>query len=199
MSKPTWRGLQLLLVTLLLACSDEPTAPPAALNTPQHSWDDDDWGWWRGSRDDDDDDAEEFEADLRWIAKYKVPPTPSPIEHALIGPEGGSLRVADFEIIVPPGAVERRVNFSILLPRDPEQAQRAVASFGPHMHFRKPVTIRLPAANTQTTGMPYAMWWAGHFWIPLPTTMTQDGRIETQVWHFSLYGTSARGWTMAGG
>jgi hypothetical protein len=195
------RASLLLALAVLGGCADQPTAPaPGLQEQPQYSWGED-RRWWNPHDDDDADNDGEFDADLRWIAKYKTPPAPAPVDHMMIGPEGGSLRVGDFEIIVPAGAVSRRVNFRILLPRDPRQAQRAVASFGPHMYFKKPVTIRLPAANTEVIGTPYVMWWSGRFWVPLFTRPTSDGRIEAQVWHFSLYGTSlwSRGWTMAGG
>lgn len=141
--------------------------------------------------------------DLAPIARFKVksvPPDPL-IGTGMIGPEGGSLRVGDFEIIVPPGAVSTKVNFRIKRPVDPNQAEFAFAEFSPHITFNVPVTIRLPDARTDADEDASVLWWSGSGWIALPTVTTSDGRIETQVWHFSYYGTSryAKGITTVGG
>lgn len=187
-----------LIMALLMAgaCSDQPTEVQAPVVTPQHDWN---FGEWQADRDEDGGDGEfdnnsgDQQPDLRFIAKFRTRPAPPDplLDHAMIGPEGGSLRVGDFEIIVPAGAVDRPKNFSIRVPTDPRLAIKAYAEFGPHMHFNKPVTIRLPAASTEVVGQPYVLWWAGSFWWPLSTTATSDGRIEAKVDHFSIYGTSA--------
>jgi hypothetical protein len=121
--------------------------------------------------------------------------------HQKIGPAGGSLRVGDFEIVVPAGAVDREIMFRIRRPVDPRAAERAYAEFSPHMTFAKPVTIRLPRASTDAEGAPEAVWWSGTSWVPLETRQTEDGRIETVVDHFSYYGTArrAKGLTTLGG
>ena len=120
-----------------------------------------------------------------------------------IGPEGGSLRLLDFEIVVPPGAVTKATRFSIRLPVNPGEADHAFAHFGPHnVTFHVPVTIRTPLRGTSAEGsMAHILWWDGTAWIPFPTTFTSDGRIETQTTHFSTYGTeeTLRGITVAGG
>jgi hypothetical protein len=140
---------------------------------------------------------------LRYIAKFKQQPAPpDPLnDHKRIGPEGGVLRVGDFEIIVPPGALDREVNFGIRRPVDPRAAEHAYAAFTPHMVFLKPVTIRLPRASTDAFASPYVLWWSGSAWVPLETRATEDGRIEAEVSHFSYYGTSrwGKGVTTLGG
>jgi hypothetical protein len=197
------RLAQLLVIgtlTIVGACSEEPATAPSTNVNLQAS---------RNGHDDDRDDRwfddEEFgrDPDLRYIAKFKKKPgPPNPMnDHARIGPQGGSLRVGEFEIIVPPGAVDRTINFRIRVPVDPKEAIRAFAVFEPHMKFNKPVTIRLPAASTDVVGQPWVLWWTGFFWWPLETTPTNDGRIEAKTWHFSTYGTSywAKGITTLGG
>ena len=192
---PSVRWIRISLVAALVACSGEPTTAPEPIATPQASWNDGNGsnGFW----------FEDSDPDLRWIAKFKTKPAPpNPLNaRKNIGPAGGSLRVGDFEIIVPPGAVDKQVNFHIKVPTDPRESMKAFAEFTPHMVFRKPVTIRLPAAATEVNGTPWAMWWSGFFWVPLHTEPTSDGRIEADVWHFSYYGTSwfAKGITTLGG
>jgi hypothetical protein len=186
------RWIRVSLLTALVACSGEPTTAPEPIAAPQASWNSgSNYSWF------------DADPDLQWIAKFRTQPAPPDPLNARknIGPAGGSLRVGDFEIIVPPGAVDRQVNFRIKVPTDPRQSIRAFAEFEPHMVFRKPVTIRLPAAATEVNGTPWAMWWSGFFWLPLPTRSTNDGRIEADVWHFSVYGTSrfAKGITTLGG
>lgn len=190
---PTVRWIRVTLLAALVACSGEPTTAPEPIATPQASWNNGGHSQWFGSS----------EPDLRWIAKFKKTPAPPDPLHSrkTIGPAGGSLRVGDFEIIVPPGAVDKQVNFRIKVPTDPREANRAFAEFEPHIIFKKPVTIRLPSAATEVIGTPWAMWWSGFFWVPLHTAPTSDGRIEASVWHFSYYGTSwfSKGITTLGG
>jgi hypothetical protein len=98
--------------------------------------------------------------------------------------------VGDYEVIVPPGAVSKPRQFFIVLPTDPGYRNRAYAHFGPHMTFNVPLTIRLPYANTTAFGtVPAVGWWSEKYWVPLPTTLLKDGRIQSSVSHFSIYGT----------
>lgn len=205
---PSARWLRIALLAGIVACSGEPATAPEPIAEAQASWNSGgrggnggphgnanniNWGNWFKHND----------PDLRWIARFKTRPgPPDPLnDQARIGPEGGSLRVGDFEIIVPPGAVDNPITFRIRVPTDPRESIRAFAEFAPHMVFRKPVTIRLPAAATEVAGTPWALWWSGFFWVPLHTNPTLDGRIEAKVWHFSIYGTStfSKGITTLGG
>ena len=120
-----------------------------------------------------------------------------------IGPEGGSLRLLDFEVVVPQGAVATSTRFTIRLPVDPKAVDHAFAEFGPHgTTFAKPVVVRTPLEGTTAEGTtPRVLWWNGSEWMPFETVVTADGRIETLTTHFSTYGTedSSRGITVAGG
>src|SRR5688500_11788550 len=76
-------------------------------------------------------------ANVSYLAEYTTDferPVPGHA-HKLIGPEGGSLRVGEYEIVVPPGAVSRPRQFYIALPSDPGYSERAYAHFGPHIRF----------------------------------------------------------------
>jgi hypothetical protein len=121
----------------------------------------------------------------------------------LIGPQGGHLSLAGFEVIVPPGAVSKLTLFSIRLPLDASTSQFVRAEFGPHMQFATPVTIRLPQQGTTAEGAEARiLWWNGYGWEAFPTSQTGDGRIETQTSHFSEYGTedpTAKGIILVGG
>lgn len=123
-----------------------------------------------------------------------------------IGPEGGSIRLLDFEVVVPRGAVSKPTRFSIRLPYETSLADRAMAEFGPHgTRFSVPVTLKLPYRGTTSDGASdvNVLWFDGTQWIPFPTALTGDGRIQTMTNHFSDYGTEAtpvdRGLTQAGG
>lgn len=142
--------------------------------------------------------------DLCAIAHY-LPDAPSPgrqMVSAFIDESGGTLRLGDFEIVVPAGAVDRSTRFAILLP-PPGQGDRAFAEFLPHnQEFAVPVTIRLPYAITDAQPGAPITWWSqsGKAWVDQPSAATADGRIEAQVDHFSFYGTRSRsGITIAGG
>ena len=122
-----------------------------------------------------------------------------------IGPAGGTIRLLDFEVVVPPGAVSKMTTFTIKLPADPTGAQYAWAEFGPHgVTFATPVTLRLPYKGTSSEGIEptRVMWFNGTDWVPFATTVTADGRIQAQTNHFSDYGTEekepSRGITLAG-
>jgi len=143
--------------------------------------------------------------DVSKLAKLKPGRArPAEIVTAVIGPEGGSLRLGDFEIIVPAGAVTKKTPFRIKTPTDPNGAQYSYAEFDPSGTFLKPLTIRLPLDNTQPDeGATEAsvVWWSGTEWVALPSRRTEDGRIEAETSHFSVYGTSYRfrGVTILGG
>ena len=127
------------------------------------------------------------------LARYQSGPLTLTIASAtkLIGPHGGSLSLLGFEVVVPPGAVTKTTLFTIRLPVDLATSQFVRAEFAPHQEFAAPVTIRLPLKGTtaEGNGATRILWWNGYDWEPFPTTLTSDGRIETQTWHFSEYGT----------
>jgi hypothetical protein len=128
------------------------------------------------------------------LAQYQVSPSQfiSGLAWRIIGPAGGSLSLAGFEVVVPPGAVSFPTLFTIHLPLDLNSAEFVRAQFGPHRQFNVPVTIRLPLEGTtadETSAR--VLWWNGYDWEPFPTTLTGDGRIETKTSHFSEYGTEA--------
>lgn len=139
------------------------------------------------------------------LARYQDGPLKITIGLSLktIGPQGGSLSLGGFEVIVPPGAVDKATRFTIRLPIDPYESEFVRAQFGPHQEFAAPITIRLPLRGTTAENTDaHVLWWNGTDWEPFPTTMTEDGRIETQTWHFSEFGTedtSYKGVILIGG
>jgi hypothetical protein len=130
--------------------------------------------------------------DVTHIARYAngAPQITIAWAMAWIGPEGGSLRLLDFEVIVPPGAVKAVTRFSIRLPVDPHQATYAMAEFLPHgVTFAQPVTLRLPHRGTTAEHTSArVLWWSGSSWVPFETEEV-DGRLQTTTTHFSTYGT----------
>lgn len=139
------------------------------------------------------------------IAQYlpgEVPRGPA-VAWKWIGAEGGSLRLDDFEIVVPAGALDAPRRFEIRQMPIVAARRHAAVWFSPHgAQFKLPVTIRLPLDATTSAGDPETpiLWWDRNEWVPLDTHPTQDGRIEAQTSHFSLYATSARrGFTTVGG
>jgi hypothetical protein len=149
-------------------------------------------------------DSEPLPEDLCSVARF-LPDAPRPgrvMAAATIGAEGGSVRLGDFEIVVPAGALSTPTHFSIALPPPGPAADRALAEFKPHnVTFAQPVMIRLPRATTESApGAPIA-WWqqSTKSWIDQQTTELDDGRIEASVDHFSYYATRLRGVTIAGG
>ena len=121
-----------------------------------------------------------------------------------IGPQGGSVRLQDFEIVVPPGAVSSYRVFSIKLPLNLGLLNRAYAEFGPHnVPFEVPVQLRMPYTATSASGkLPSIVWWNGKTWVRYKTSLLPDGRIETTTDHFSEFGTEEnpeRGITPVGG
>ena len=171
-----------MICAAAVGCSDPATSPRAS-DGPQLS---------RNSH-------QESEPDLTNVARFKPDAARlhTVVDHQKIGPEGGTLRVGDFEIVVPAGAVDKPTNFRIKIPVDPKAADYAFAEFSPHIEFNKPVTIRLP--GTVTEGGALVGWWSGSEWIGLPTTLRSDGRLETKVGHFSYYGTCFKGITLGSG
>ena len=127
------------------------------------------------------------------LARYQDGPMTLTIAFAMkfIGPQGGTLSLLGFEVIVPPGAVTKSTLFSIRLPVDLTTSQFVRAEFAPHQQFAAPVTIRLPLKGTtaENSSASHILWWNGYDWEPFATTLTADGRIETQTWHFSEFGT----------
>ena len=147
---------------------------------------------------------EALPGDVCTIARY-LPGAPQPgrqMVSEFIDENGGSLRLGDFEIVVPAGAVSSKTRFTIMLP-PPGHGDRAYAEFLPHnQDFALPVTIRLPHAITDAAADAPITWWSqnGRTWIDHASMITTDGRVEAQVGHFSFYGTRARnGITIAGG
>ena len=103
---------------------------------------------------------------------------------------------------MPPGAVSKATLFSIRLPVDPYASEFVRAQFGPHQQFAAPITIRLPLKGTTAESTPaHVLWWDGTTWVQFPTASTPDGRIETQTWHFSEFGTEgpSKGVILVGG
>lgn len=151
--------------------------------------------------------SEPLPGDLCSIAEFDttVAINGARIVSAFIDSAGGSLRLGDFEIVVPAGAVATKTRFSIKLPpaNSSSASKRALAEFSPHnVDFAQPVTIRLPLEATNADPDAPITWWStnGKQWVDQPTTATTDGRIEAQVDHFSYYGTRLRrGITIAGG
>jgi hypothetical protein len=144
---------------------------------------------------------------LEQLARYQTGPLQITIGLALktIGPEGGSISLGGFEVIVPPGAVDKATRFSIRLPVDPQASEFVRAQFGPHQEFAVPLTIRLPLRGTTSEEYTGArvLWWNGVEWVPFETTLTADGRIEAKTSHFSEYGTEgpemSKGLILVGG
>ena len=143
--------------------------------------------------------------DIEAIAQYRqgAPQFTIAWSMAWIGPEGGSVRMLDFEVVIPPGALARRTRIAIRLPVDPKSSTHAYAEFEPHgLQFAKPVTLRLPYSGTTAESAPSSvLWWSGSVWERFPTVVLPDGRIETTTTHFSTYGTEqpGRGITPLGG
>jgi hypothetical protein len=180
-----WRTAALSLLVLAAGCSDGGPMQPE----PQYSLD-----------------LLSFEAtvDVSRVARYR---TSAQLYHASesawIGPEGGTLRLMDFELVVPRGAVLLPTKFRIKLPTDPKKLQHALAEFQPHLvTFLKPVMLRMPYRGTTAEGLtPSVIWWYGTGWVRYPTTLLPDGRLETTTNHFSFFGTEllAPGITPVGG
>jgi hypothetical protein len=136
------------------------------------------------------------------VAAYRTPKSkPANLwAKAWIGPQGGTLEYYGFRIVVPAGAVDRVTMFTLSLPK--EGTERALAEFGPHnVSFAQPITIQLPYVGTTAEGYePGVLWYdeSIKLWTPVGGTLTADGqRVQTQVMHFSDYGTAERGGGMS--
>ena len=142
--------------------------------------------------------------DLEAVARYLPGAAPgAQATWKVIGPEGGSLRLGDFEVVVPAGAVTTSTRFQILALPETGPDQHAAAMFFPHgQRFAVPVTLRVPHASTEAAADAgaHVLWWDGGAWEETPTTVTPDGRLETTTDHFSVWGTQRRlGLTIIGG
>jgi hypothetical protein len=174
------------LLLFSVACSDEPVTPSSAAVRPQL--------------------ATTQGGDLTKLARWSDGGPHILFGFAMksIGPAGGTIKIAGFEVIVPPGAVAKPTNFTIKLPADPSGSRYVWAEFGPHNQtFAFPVTLILPYRGTTSEGSEspvHVLWNNGGNWVPFETTVTADGRIQTKTNHFSEYGTeeTARGITLAG-
>jgi hypothetical protein len=131
--------------------------------------------------------------DLSRLAKYTDgrPKVMLGIAAATIGPAGGRLKLVDFEVIVPPGAVSTPTRFTIKMPADPTGSEYVYAEFSPHgSTFAVPLTLILPYKGTTSEGSTvHVMWNNAGTWVPFETSLTADGRIQTTTNHFSEYGT----------
>lgn len=173
-----------LLLVAVSGCTDQEPVEPVLLTTPQFSVDPN---------------------VLAPLAEYEngAPRLFWGFAMKTIGPAGGRISLAGFEVIVPPGAVRKNTLFTIHLPAPSQEAQYVRAQFGPHMTFDRPVTLRLPLSGTtaEDDSNPHVLWWDGTQWIAYPTVRTSDGRIETTTTHFSEYGTEdpSKGIILVGG
>jgi len=143
-------------------------------------------------------------AELASVARYLPGQSPgAEIAGTFIGPEGGSLRLGDFEVVVPPGAVASATRFQILVLPGNGPETHAAAQFFPHnQQFDVPVTLRVPHAGTEAAADQgaHVLWWDSGAWEEMQTTLTADGRLETTTDHFSLWATQRRmGLTIIGG
>jgi len=138
---------------------------------------------------------------LQVLAKYRRS-NRDPESVKRIGPAGGTVRAGDYQIIVPPGAVDRSSVFHIKLPNGGGRGGRVYAEFTSSRPFTKPVTIILPQDITNASPSSSILWWndGSLEWEVMPTVPTGDGRLQTTTTHFSIYGVSrGRGWIDLGG
>ena len=175
------RVAAVILTLLAAACSDAPVAPQTQTRyTAQAN-------------------------DMSALARYRSGSPGAVVENKWIGPEGGTISAAGFEVVVPAGAVATPTKFTIKLPSDASMANYVWAEFMPHgIQFAVPVTLKVPYAGTTSDVEPTAhvLWFNGATWVQLPTSFTGDGRLQTQTTHFSDYGTEEteqRGVTPVGG
>lgn len=143
--------------------------------------------------------------DLTKLARYTDgrPKVLLGIAAANIGPDGGRVKLLDFEVVVPPGAVAQSTRFSIKMPADPTGSEYVYAEFTPHgATFAVPVTLILPYKGTTSEGSDVrVMWNDAGTWVPFETSLTADGRIRATTNHFSEYGTeegNSKGITLNG-
>lgn len=68
---------------------------------------------------------------------------------ATIGPEGGTIRVRDVEVMIPPGALTKKTRIHVIVPGGPIVR----AKFQPEgLQFQKPVRIGFDLSNTTAAG-----------------------------------------------
>ena len=174
----------LALALLGAACSDGPQVSSPTQTTPQLST--------SGG------------GDLTKLAKYTDgrPKILFGLAAATLGPAGGRIKLLDFEVIVPKGAVSKPTRFTIRMPADPTGSEYVYAEFSPHQTFAVPLTLILPYKGTTSEGSEvHVMWNNAGVWVPFETSLTTDGRILTKTNHFSEYGTEdgfAKGITLNG-
>jgi hypothetical protein len=163
----------LALAIFSASCSDEPVTASRADGRPQF--------------------ATAQGGDLSALARYidGRPKILLGISAATIGPAGGRLKLVDFEVIVPAGAVSTPTRFTIRMPADPTGSEYVYAEFSPHgTTFAVPLTIILPYKGTTSEGSEvHVMWNNAGEWVPFETSFTADGRIQAKTNHFSEYGT----------
>jgi hypothetical protein len=172
MNRFTHAAVAGLVVLGAASCSDGPVSSRSGLDRPQLS---------------------SQGGDLTKLAKYidGRPKIMLGISAATIGPAGGRLKLQDFEVIVPAGAVSTPTRFTIRMPADPTGSEYVYAEFSPHGYtFGAPLTLILPYKGTTSEGSTvHVMWNDAGTWVPFETSLTADGRIQTKTNHFSEYGT----------
>lgn len=126
------------------------------------------------------------------LATFHELPLEPELVNATIGPEGGTVALGDFELVVPAGAVSRNTLFMIRRPVDRASRQHVFAEFMPHnVTFAVPVTVRLPLAGTTAEGEgdSAVVYWDGEGWVETSSAVIEDGaRIEVQTTHLSFWG-----------
>lgn len=140
------------------------------------------------------------------LGRFAGPQRPEPdVAVETIGPEGGTVRLGDFEIEVPAGAVTKNTLFMIRRPVDRRSRARVVAELRPHrVSFERPVIVRMPLRGTSLAGEPGAtvVRFDGDRWSDVATRIVEDGaRLETRTRHLSFWGASLylRGELSSGG
>lgn len=119
-----------------------------------------------------------------------------------IGPEGGVLRLGDFEVVVPAGALEQTVGVSLRLDVSGASRSYVRAELGPaSLRFLAPVTLITPYLGTTAEGASgVAGRWNGQKWVELPSESTADGRLSAPLEEGGDVGTmTSSGYIIAGG
>lgn len=136
------------VVALLAACSDAPTAPAAAPSAPRA--------------------VNAAVADPSAIAAspaatlFACENSRTRSASAVIGPRGGTVRVAGSALIVPPGAVPTATTFTFTLPESPYLTVDVSAAGVEHYSFARPVAISISYAHCSSASLPDAplgAWW----------------------------------------
>lgn len=108
----------------------------------------------------------------------------------VIGPQGGSVSAGDITVLVPRGAVDGSVVFSIRRPgHNSDQSRPVLAEFGPHnVDFAEPVSVRFSTKGTSAAGVHayLARWDQGRSeWTGLATTLVGSDFVQAETEHFS--------------